>query len=361
MTWLQPDLLSATAALVDISSVSHHETELADHVETRLRAIAWLTIDRVGDNIVARSMLGRPMRLILAGHLDTVPANGNATARRDGDVLHGLGSADMKGGLAVFLYLAETLSPDELAHDVTFVFYVCEEVAAVHNGLKALFELRPELLGGDAAILGEPTQAGIEAGCQGTLRAELILRGARAHTARPWMGRNAIHRLGIVLERLHTYEGRRPVISGCEFREALQAVKVEGGIAGNVVPDSVLLLINHRFAPDRTGAEATEHVRQIIGEDILTDEADFRIVDLAEGALPGMDHPLLARLGKVAVGPARAKLGWTDVAFFSAHSIPAVNFGPGDPTIAHTAGEHVYRHEVDAAAQALTGVLLGST
>ncbi len=259
------DLLLATAALVDIASPSHHERDLADHIEARLRAVPWLRVDRVGDNVVARTSLGRPQRLILAGHTDTVPANGNerAVVDPDGQVLHGLGSADMKGGLAVFLHLAETMA--EPAVDLTFVFYVCEEVAAVHNGLKALLAERPDLLEGDAAILGEPTNAVIEAGCQGTMRVKVTLGGARAHTARPWMGRNAIHRAGEVIGRIAAVPERRPVIDGCTYREAMQVVFVEGGVAGNVVPDLVVLTVNHRFAPDRDTAAALANVRAVIG------------------------------------------------------------------------------------------------
>ena len=341
------DLLVATAALVDIASESHDETAITDHLEGRLRQIPWLEVHRVDNNLVAKTNLGRPQRLILAGHTDTVPANGNATARIDGNVLHGLGSADMKGGLAVFMALAERV--DQPSCDISYVFYECEEVAARFNGLKKLLAQNSDLVRGDAAILGEPTTSIIEAGCQGTMRAQLTLHGARAHTARPWMGRNAIHRLGLVLERLEAYEGRQPVIDGCTFREAVQAVKVEGGVAGNVVPDTASLVINHRFAPDRTIEQAEAHLRSVIGDDILNDDATFELTDAANAALPSLTHPLLAALRDRSGAPPEAKLGWTDVAFFAAQGIPAVNFGPGDPTIAHTAGELVHREEIDRA------------
>jgi succinyl-diaminopimelate desuccinylase len=349
------DLLAATAALVDIPSVSHDEEAITGHLEDRLRAVPWLEVTRIGRNLVARTDLGRSQRLVLAGHTDTVPVNDNAGARIDGDVLHGLGSADMKGGLAVFLALAEQVP--EPTCDVTYVFYECEEVAAVHNGLRRLLGERPDLLACDAAVLGEPTTSIIEAGCQGTLRAQLTLRGARAHTARPWMGRNAIHRLATVLDRLHTYEERRPVLDGCEYREAIQAVKVEGGVAGNVVPDAVTLTINHRFAPDRSVDDAVAHVRDVIGTDVLADDAEFTLVDAANAAAPSLRQPLLAGLADRVGAPPRAKLGWTDVAFFAAQGIPAVNFGPGDPTIAHTKGEHVHRHEIERAFDVLCDLL----
>jgi len=344
------DLLALAAELVDIPSVSLGERAIADHLEAALRDVPWLTVDRVGDNVVARTDLGRDQRLILAGHTDTVPANGNEGARIDGDVLHGLGACDMKGGCAVFLDLARTVAAP--AVDVTYVFYVAEEIAAEHNGLLQLFRERPELMAGDAAVLGEPTTADIEAGCQGTLRARVTFAGARAHTARPWMGVNAIHRMGTLLAGLDAYEARRPVIDGCEYREALQAVAVDGGVAGNVVPDRASVTLNHRFAPDRDGAAAEAHVRAVVGEH---DGVTVEVLDVIEGAPPALDHPLLARLAR---GRAvRAKLGWTDVARMYEHGLPACNFGPGDPTIAHTRGEHVHRSEIEAVHAALLAVL----
>ncbi|MEO7836640.1 MAG: succinyl-diaminopimelate desuccinylase [Acidimicrobiales bacterium] len=354
------DLLALTAELVDIPSVSHHETALADHVESALRAVPWLDVDRVANNVVARTNLSRGSRLILAGHLDTVPANGNDSARIEGDVLWGLGSADMKAGCAVFLELARTMAAPVL--DVTYVFYECEEVASHFSGLRALARQRPDLLVADAAVLGEPTAGAIEAGSQGTLRLELTLRGTRAHTARPWKGRNAIHRLAPVLERCASYVGRRPVLDGCEFAEALQAVRVEGGVAGNVVPDEARVTINHRFAPDRGVHEAVALVRQVLGAAVDEPGGDvLELVDHAAGALPGLSHPLLAHLVKAAGSPPRAKLGWTDVAFFAARGVPATNFGPGDPAVAHSADERVERAELEAVHAALAGLLLGPT
>jgi succinyl-diaminopimelate desuccinylase len=350
------DLLALTAELVDISSESFHEAAITDHLEARLRAGApWLTFDRVGNNLVARTQLGRAQRLVMAGHTDTVPVNDNLPARLEGDVLYGLGATDMKGGLAVFLELACQVR--EPAVDVTYVFYEAEEVEARHNGLLRLFAERPDLLEGDAALLGEPTCAGIEAGCQGTMRARVELVGERAHTARPWMGRNAIHRLGRVLARLDAYQERRPVLDGCEYREAMQAVRVEGGVAGNVVPDRALLLVNHRFAPDRTPAQAEAHVRDVVAADVAGGDT-FEIVDCSPGAPPSLDHPLLAALIQRNHLPVTAKLGWTDVARFAEHGIPAANFGPGDATIAHTRREHLYRQPLEQVHAALVDLLV---
>ncbi len=347
------DLLALTAALVDLPSVSHHEAAIADWFESEARAVAWLAVDRVGDNVVARTLLGRPARLVLAGHTDTVPVNGNDRSRVDGDTLFGLGSADMKSGLAVMLELARTVS--EPAVDVTYVFYVCEEVEAEHNGLRHLFRDRPELVAGDAALLGEPTDGALEAGCQGSLRVRLTMAGTRAHTARPWMGRNAIHRLGPVLARLDAYEPRRPVLDGCEYQEAVQAVAVDGGVAGNVVPDRAAVVVNHRYAPDRTGDDAVAWLRHFIGP--LEAGDAFEVIDVVDGAPPGLTHPLLASLVGRNHLDVRAKLGWTDVARFTAHGIPAANFGPGDPLLAHTADEQVGRAAIERTFAALQDLI----
>jgi succinyl-diaminopimelate desuccinylase len=348
------DLLARTAELVAIPSESHAEAAIADHVERRLRALGHLDVERVQDNVVARTHQRRATRLVLAGHLDTVPANANGTPRIDGDLLWGLGSADMKGGLAVMLELAEEI-PDP-AIDVTWVFYTAEEVASEHSGLGHLFEQRPDLVAGDAAVLGEPTDGVLEAGCQGTMRLRVTLAGARAHTARPWMGRNAIHRAGPLLAALADYQSRRPVIDGCEYREAIQAVFVEGGVAGNVVPDRAVLTLNHRFAPDRTAEEARAHVEEVVAPHL--DEGDqVELVDVSGAAAPGLTHPLLAALRDRNGLPVRAKLGWTDVARFAAAGIPAVNLGPGDSTLAHTKDERVDRASLEAVHAALSDLL----
>lgn len=346
----EPDLLALTASLVDIPSVSHHETAMADHVEGWLSAVPSLSITRVGDNVVARTNLGRPQRLLFAGHLDTVPAAGNERARLDGDVLWGLGSVDMKSGVAVMLELARSVP--EPSVDVTYVFYVCEEVDFHSNGLEQLFDQRADLLSCDAAVLTEPTSARIEAGCQGTMRVDVVMEGRRAHSARSWLGRNAIQRLAPVLGALSEYEGRRVTIDGCEFREGLQAVLVGGGVAGNVVPDRAVLTLNHRFAPDRTVAEAEAHVRAVVGE-----VDSFEVVDSAPPAPPALGHPLLNRLLDTSGGPAEGKLGWTDVGRLAARGIPATNFGPGDPNLAHAPDERVTRADLDTVYRVLAHLL----
>ncbi|HEX3621798.1 MAG TPA: succinyl-diaminopimelate desuccinylase [Acidimicrobiales bacterium] len=344
------DLLKLTAALVDIPSVSHDERAVTDHLEAMLAPVPWLSLTRVGENLVARTSLGRERRLVLAGHTDTVPANGNERARVEGDVLWGLGSCDMKGGVAVLAELARTVS--EPAVDATFVFYECEEIDARFNGVERLFRDRPDLLAGDAALLAEPTSARVEAGCQGTLRVEVGFTGERAHTARAWLGRNAIHRLAPMLAAVGAYQGRQVTIDGCDFREGLQVVRVDGGVANNVVPDRATATLNHRFAPDRTPAEAEAHVRSVVG-----DVDEFAVADMAVAALPALGHPLLQAVLAASGGVAYGKLGWTDVARFAARGVPATNFGPGDPSVAHSAGERVTRSELDTVYRVLRTVL----
>jgi succinyl-diaminopimelate desuccinylase len=348
------DLLQLTADLVALPSESFDEGALTDLLESDLRRCAHLEVTRVGDNLVARTTLGRAVRVVLAGHTDTVPANGNAIPRVDGDVLWGLGSADMKSGLAVMWHLA-THQVDP-AVDVTYVFYAREEVAAVHSGLGELFDLRPDLLVGDVAILGEPTDGQIEAGCQGTLRLRVELAGARAHTARAWMGRNAIHRLGGLLSAVADEVPRRPEILGCRFHEALQVVRVQGGVAGNVVPDHVEIDLAHRFAPDRTPEQAEAFVRGLL-EPFLEPGDVVERVDMSPAAMPAVDHPCIASLIDRRGLGVTAKLGWTDVARFAAHGVPAVNLGPGDATLAHTAEEHVERASIERTFAALDELL----
>jgi succinyl-diaminopimelate desuccinylase len=337
------DLFGLTAALCAVPSVSGDEKALAGAVETRLRARAGkLTIDRIANNIVARTEMGRPRRIVLGGHLDTVPVNGNAEPRFEGDVLHGLGSADMKGGLAALLALAELASARDATHDLTFVWYEGEEVADEHNGLRHLFEVAPDLLAGDMAILLEPTGGWVEAGCQGTLSARATMRGQRAHTARPWMGKNAIHAMSEVLTRVAGFEAETVIIDGLEYREAVQAVRIEGGVANNVVPDECRLTVNRRFAPNRSIDDAARETRAL-----LAGADDVEILNASPSAPPNLDHPLVAEFIGTLDLAVRPKLGWTDVARFAARGVAALNYGPGDPTLAHTAAEQVTRGDVE--------------
>ncbi len=349
-------LLRLAAELVDVPSVSRQEAAIADRVEGDLRAVACLDVERIGDSVIARSGFGRPSRLLLAGHLDTVPPFGTGGARLEDGALSGTGAVDMKGGLAVMLSLAAEL--ERAAVDATVVFYACEEIERDADALIALASSRPELLVADAAVLLEPTGGVVEAGCQGTMRARLRLGGRRAHTARPWRGVNAVHRLGPVLELLRDYRSRQVVLDGCRYVEQLQAVGVEGGLAGNVVPEAAVLTVNYRFAPDRGVEEAEAALRAMLAPALDAAAGDdLEVVDAAAGAPPGLGHPLLARLVEATGAPARAKVGWTDVATLSAAGVPAANFGPGDPELAHTADERVTAEELAATREVLATVL----
>jgi succinyl-diaminopimelate desuccinylase len=350
------DLLAMAAALVGVASESHHEAELADLVEARLRARApSLAMDRIGANVVVRTQLGRDRRVVLGGHLDTVPANaGNEVPRVDGEVLHGLGSADMKGGLAVLLRLAEMLhiDPSAARHDVTLAFYECEEVRDEFNGLAKVFASQPDLLTADFAVLLEPTDGWVEAGCQGVLVARARFDGERAHAARPWMGRNAIHRASGVLARLAAHEADVVDVDGLEYRESLQVVGIDGGVPDkhNVVPDRCTITVNRRFAPCYTPDAAEAQVRELLdGAD------DIEILQAQPAAPPNLADPLVDEFVRGLALPVRPKLGWTDVARFAARGVPALNYGPGDPEIAHTQGECVTRGSIENAYAVLAG------
>jgi succinyl-diaminopimelate desuccinylase len=350
------DLLAATADLMATPSLSRQEGELADAVHEVLHLCSWLIVERVGDNVVARTDRGRDQRLVLAGHLDTVPPNANARPRLEGDTVWGVGASDMKGGLAVMLDLASSMRTPRV--DVTWCFYAREEIGREDSGLLELWEQRPDLLAGDAAILGEPTNSVVEAGCQGTLRVGLTLKGVRAHTARPFTGRNAIHRLASLLQRVADWPPREVVLDGCTYAEQLQAVAVSGGVAGNVVPDEVQLTLNHRYAPDRGQAEAEAFLHDLLDPSLELGEGDtWELLDAGDGAPPSLGHPLLKALVEESGAEPRAKVGWTDVASFWAHGVPAANFGPGDPLLAHHPDERVTRAQLERTRAVLEALL----
>lgn len=334
---LTADLVDLTRAICDIESVSGNEKNLADAIETALRAYPHLEVFRDGDAVVARTNLGRPTRILIAGHIDTVPVADNLPTQllhfEREQMVWGRGSVDMKGGVAVQLKLAAELeSPNA---DITWIFYDHEEVDASLSGLGRLARNHPELLTGSFAVLCEPSSAMIEGGCNGTMRVEVITRGVKAHSARPWMGKNAIHGAAEILNRLAAYQPPELEVDGLVYREALNAVLISGGIATNVIPDETIVTVNFRFAPSRSVAQAEDHLRQ------LFEGFEVRVVDAAAGARPGLDLPE-AQAFVAATGLAvRPKYGWTDVARFSALGIPAVNFGPGDPNKAHADDEAV--------------------
>jgi succinyl-diaminopimelate desuccinylase len=339
------DPVALTRALVDIESVSGNEREIADAVEAALRDKAHLKVERIGNTVVARTNLGCPSRVVLAGHLDTVPLADNWPSTVDGESIHGCGTADMKAGTALALYLAATLATPR--YDVTYLFYECEEVDAARNGLTIVARDRPDWLAADFAVLLEPTYGAVEAGCQGSVRALVRTSGRRAHAARSWLGSNAIHTAGDVLRRLADYQPRRVTIEGCEYREGLNAVRITGGVAGNVIPDACEIEVNFRFAPDRTPEQAAGHMVEVFQGYLV------EVNDLAAGALPGLSAPPAQEFLAIVDQPPVGKLGWTDVARFAALGIPALNYGPGDPNLAHTREERVEIAKIESGARTL--------
>ena len=332
-----------TRTICDIPSVSDDETALADAIHAAVLALPHLEVYRDGDTIVARTDLGRAQRVAIAGHIDTVPINGNVPTRDiavdDEPFLWGRGTVDMKAGVAVQLKLAHDLADPRV--DITWMWYDHEEVDADRNGLTRLARTRPDLFEADFAILGEPSNGQVEGGCNGNLRAIVRTHGARAHSARAWVGENAIHKAAPVLTRLAEHRPREIEVDGLVYREGLNAVRISGGIAGNVIPDLCEVEVNYRFAPSRDAVDAERHVRDVFSG------FDVEVVDLAVGARPGLDAPL-AREFVAAVGAEpRPKYGWTDVARFSAMGVPAVNYGPGDPHLAHHDEERVPLAQID--------------
>lgn len=364
---LSLDIVDLTSALIGTPSESRHEQVLADDVEAALRALPHLAVQRIGNSIVARTQFGLAERVIIAGHLDTVPSSGNdqgVLVRAGGeapvadtagsvavteDRLYGLGACDMKGGVAVALRLAHDIRTPN--RDITYLFYECEEIEASANGLKRIADTNPELLAADFAILMEPSDAVIEAGCQGTMRIQITARGRRAHSARAWMGENAIHATAELLNRLNAYVPRKPIIDGLEYHEGLQAVAITGGVAGNVVPDIATVTVNYRFAPDRSIAEAEAHLREVFAG------FDFIVTDAADSATPGLSRPAAAAFLAAVGGTAQPKFGWTDVARFSALGVPAVNYGPAHPSLAHTPHEFVPIAQLHAVLDRMTAWL----
>lgn len=330
---LNRDVVSLTADLVDVPSESFQEAPLADAVQAALTGHEHLRITRLGNTVIAQTDLGRAQRVVIGGHLDTVPAHDNLPHRRADDRIYGLGACDMKGGVAVALRLAAQLT--DARYDVTYLFYDCEEVASEHNGLAKLADSNPGVLAADFAILMEPSNARVEAGCQGTLRFEVRTTGSRAHSARSWMGENAIHNAAEILERLARYRAREVDVDGLTYREGLNAVGIVGGVAGNVIPDECVVTVNYRYAPTLAPSEAEDHAREVF------EGFPVSVVDNAPGALPGLDNHAVEAFVEIVGEPPHPKFGWTDVARFSSLGIPALNFGPGDPSLAHTQGEYV--------------------
>ena len=342
-------VIELTEAICNIESVSGNETALADAIESALSAAGHLEVIRDGDAIVARTNLGRARRVVIAGHIDTVPIADNLPVTRrsiDGvEVLWGRGTVDMKAGVAVQLKLAVELASPNV--DVTWVFYDHEEVEASLNGLGRVSRNRPELLDASFAVLCEPSSSQVEGGCNGTMRVEVRTSGVKAHSARPWMGENAVHKAGQILSKLASNQPDEVEVDGLVYRESLNAVLISGGIATNVIPDETVITVNYRFAPSKSEAEAFDYLKNFF------DGFEVELKDSAAGARPGLDLPEAGAFVTATGSTAKPKYGWTDVARFSALGIPAVNFGPGDPNKAHADDENVPLEQITSAFDAL--------
>ena len=344
---LTPDASVAelAAALINVSSPSGQEAELADTIEALLRGAPHLEVLRHGNTVAARTSKGRSSRLVWAGHIDTVPAHGNDSAVIADGVLSGRGSVDMKSGVAIGLKLAiELMDP---AVDVTWIFYDNEEVESTKNGLGLFGATHPEWVKGDFAIVGEPSNGIVEGGCNGTVRVDVSTTGTRAHSARSWMGDNAIHRAQEILNRLASYNPATIDVDGLAYREGMNAVGIRGGVAGNVIPDLCTVTVNYRFAPDKSVGDALAHLRE------LFEGLEVVVVDEAPGARPGLTHPLVQEFVEALGGEVAAKYGWTDVARFGEWGIPALNYGPGDPSLAHADDECLEIAQIEACYQSL--------
>ncbi|MFM2321605.1 MAG: hypothetical protein RL612_752 [Actinomycetota bacterium] len=346
---LEGDVVELTAAICDIESVSGNEKALADAIERALAKYSHLTVLRDGDAIVARTNFGHATRVVIAGHIDTVPVADNLPVKllpmEREQVLWGRGTVDMKAGVAVQLKLAATVASANT--DITWIFYDHEEVEASKNGLGRLSRNHPDLLEASFAVLCEPTNGLVEGGCNGTIRVEVRARGVKAHSARAWMGENAIHKSAEILNRLATYVPGEVEVDGLVYRESLNAVLIKGGIATNVIPDEAVVTVNYRFAPSKSGEEAAAHLCE------LFDGFEINMTDLSEGARPGLDRAEAQAFVAAVGSEPRPKYGWTDVARFSALGIPAVNFGPGDPNKAHADDENVPVGQIYACESAL--------
>lgn len=346
MLQIDKNLAELTVDLINIPSVSLSEKDLADQIQAVLTPLDDLEVTRIENTLIAKTNFNFSSRVILAGHLDTVPANQNEKAVILNDSIFGLGAVDMKSGIAVMLKLAEAVQ--QFKKDVTFLFYEAEEIESKYNGLEKVAQTNSDFLSGDFAILLEPTDAILEMGCQGSIRFKISIKGSRAHSARWWKGENAIHKAQVVLEIVNNYQPRTPLVEQLTFREGLQIVAINGGVAGNVVPDLVEISLNHRFAPDRNEDQAIEHLKE------LFKDFEIEILDVASAAPVSLDNSLVADFVKEIELPLAPKFGWTDVARFSKLNIPAINFGPGDPHLAHHPQEAVEIAQLDIVFQRLS-------
>jgi len=340
--------------LIDVPSVTREEEQLCTLLARRLSP-RWGVdaIRRIGNSLVI-GLPGDKPQITLYGHLDTVPAQGNQAGRLQGGRVHGLGASDMKSGLAVMLGLLEDEKIASGPYDVVGVFYDKEEGPADDNGLEDVLDAIPWLADAAFAVVLEPTDLQLELGCQGALNATVGFVGRAAHSARPWLGENAISKAGPWLVEMGARTPERVSVAGLEFLETFNVTMADGGVARNVIPPRFDLNLNYRFPPDRTIAEAETRLREVAS---AADEVV--IVDRAPPAPIPEDNPYLDRLALVSGAARKGKQAWTDVARLSARGIPAVNYGPGETAEAHQASESVEAASLQIAFDAMRAFLTG--
>ena len=326
-------LADTLVELINISSVIGNEEEITTAIEFRLAAVR--TIRRLGNALVIGEPTGKPV-IVLYGHTDTVPEQDNGTAGVSGEHIHGLGASDMKAGLAVMIHLLEAREIIDGPYDVVGVFYDKEEGPSADNGLEDVLDAVPWLADAVFSIVLEPTDLNLELGCNGAMNADVVFNGHAAHSARPWLGENAVTKAGAWLAEMHDRRPEPVEIAGLEYREVFSVTKASGGIANNVLPARFTLNLNYRFPPIYDLDEAEARLRAIANvadEILITDRA-------SAGSIPE-GNPYLDRLEELVGGAKTAKQGWTDVARLTGRGIPAVNYGPGEVAEAHQVTESV--------------------
>ncbi|HVR33556.1 MAG TPA: succinyl-diaminopimelate desuccinylase [Acidimicrobiia bacterium] len=341
-------LVETAAWLVDIPSVTGDETAIVEAVAGRLEG---MDEHRIGRSLVVGRPTGGPM-ILLVGHLDTVPYQGQGPATIVDGKLHGLGAADMKGGLAVIIHLLEDRDVVAGPYSVVGIFYDGEEGPADGNGLGPLLDGTGWLTDAEFAVVLEPSDGQIQVGCNGSINAAVTFSGRSSHSARPWWGENAVTKAGEWLAEMHLREPEPHFIDGLEYREVMSVTMAAGGIARNVIPDRFELNLNYRFSPDRSVDDAIAVVHQA-----ATGADSVDIVDVAPAGPVSVSHPFVGRLAAAAGAELAAKQGWTDVARLGEYGIPAVNFGPGQASEAHQRDEYVAMSQIEETFTALRRAL----
>jgi succinyl-diaminopimelate desuccinylase len=342
-------LAQRTLDLVNIPSESGSEAAIHAYIDANT------PLERVlddGETLLVAKRAGKPL-VLLAGHLDTVPAQGNLSGRIEDGAVVGLGASDMKGGVAVMVELARWAADTKLAHDVAFLFFPREELGPAHNPLPAVFERSPLVDEAALVICLEPTDNTLQLGCLGNLVARVVFEGRSAHSARPWLGVNAIELAFEGLRNVFALEPRDAEVGGLVFREVLSVTEFHAGVASNVIPGRAEAVLNFRYAPDRSPDDAEARIRELVG-------LELEVLSNSPPAHVPSSSPLVERLRTAGAFEVQPKQAWTNVADFAARGLDAVNLGPGATRYAHAVDEQVEIAELERTFAALQRFLLGS-